>query len=156
MLRYFLSTTLITISLSFSSILSASANPINGKISQIIDADTVVVNNNGSATKLQLACIDSPDWINGQPQPHAETSKKRLTQLLPIGSSIRYYSVGTVSGNRVLAVIFNQNTNINLQMVTEGQAKLHPNYRNSCPSSATALSNAQTNAQNRRLGIWSR
>jgi endonuclease YncB( thermonuclease family) len=153
MLRFFCSATLITIGLSFSSILSASANPINGKISQIVDGDTVIVNNN---TKLQLACIDSPDWINGQPQPHAETSKRRLTQLLPIGSSIRYYRVGTVSGNRVLAVILKGNTNINLQMVTEGQSKLHPNYRNSCPSSATALSNAQTNAQNRRLGIWNR
>lgn len=151
----FLSTTLLTLGLSISPI-SAFANPITGTISGITDGDTVTVNSNGTTNTLQLACIDSPDWVNGQAEYNAQASKTRLTQLLPIGSSIRYYPVGTVSGNRVLGVIFRNNININLQMVTEGQAQLHPSYRNSCPGSANALANALTNAQSRRVGIWNR
>jgi len=151
----FLSTTLLTLGLSISPI-SAFANPVTGTISGITDGDTVTVTTNGSSTTLQLACIDSPDWVNGQAEYNAQSSKNRLTQLLPIGSSIRYYPAGTVNGNRVLGVIFRNNTNINLQMVAEGQAQLHPNYRNSCPNSANALANALTNAQSRRVGMWNR
>jgi len=147
-----LSTTLLTLGLS----ISALANPLTATISKIIDGDTVTITTNGSNTILQLACIDSPDWVNGQAEYGAESSKNRLTQLLPNGSSIQYYPVGSVAGNRTLAVIFRGNSNINLQMVAEGRASLHSSYTNKCPGSANALLNAQTNAQNRRLGMWNR
>lgn len=148
-----LSTTLFTLGLFISSI-SALANPLNGTISKVVDGDTVTVTSNRSSSTLQLACIDAPDWVNGKPQPNAQSSKNRLTQLLPLGSSIQYYPVATIRGNRVLAVIFNGNSNINLQMIAEGQAQLHSNYQTQCPNSANELATAQSNAQNSRLGIW--
>lgn len=131
------------------------ANPLSATVERIIDGDTIVLNQGGTSRTTQLACIDTPDWINGQPEPNAQNSKDRLTAMIPIGSSIQYYNLGAISG-RTLVVIFNQNRNINLQMVTEGQAQLHPRYRQTCTNSADALAAAQNNAQSQRLGIWNR
>ena len=132
------------------------ANPLSATVESIVDGDTIVLNQGGTSRPAQLACIDTPDWINGQPQPYAQNSKDRLTTLIPVGSSIQYYDVGRLPSGETLVVIFNQNRNINLQMVTEGQAQLHPRYRQTCTSSANALAAAQNSAQSQRLGIWNR
>lgn len=138
------------------SLTSVSANPLTATVSTITDGDTLTLNQNGQQIVVQLACIDAPDWRNGQAEYGAQDSKNLLSQLIPIGSSVQYYNRGSAGGNRVLAVIFYRSMNINLQMITEGQAKLHPNYTGKCPSSANDLYNAQVNAQNSRLGIWNR
>lgn len=133
------------------------ANPLGAVVERIIDGDTIVLNQGGTSREAQLACIDTPDWINGQAQSSSsQISKDRLTALIPIGSSIEYYDVGRLPSGQTLVVIFNQNRNINLQMVTEGQAELHPRYRQTCPGSANSLATAQSSAQSQRLGIWNR
>jgi endonuclease YncB( thermonuclease family) len=130
------------------------ANPRSAVVEKIMDGDTVVLNDGGTSRTAQLACIDAPDWVNGAPEPHAETSRNRLNLLIPIGSSVQYYDLGSIGGGRVLAVIFNNNQNINLQMVAEGQARLHRSYQQTCSTSANALSQAESSAQSRRLGLW--
>jgi len=130
------------------------ANPLTAVVEKITDGDTVILNQGGRTITTQLACIDSPDWINGEPQPNAENSYNRLTQLIPVGSSIQYYDLGTINSGRVLAVIFNGNMNINLQMVAEGKARLHNSFRRTCRTSADALADAESNARSSRLGIW--
>ncbi|MGC9527771.1 MAG: thermonuclease family protein [Limnospira sp.] len=130
------------------------ANPRSAVVEKIMDGDTVVLNDGGTSRTAQLACIDAPDWVNGAPEPHAETSRNRLNSLIPAGSSVQYYDLGTIGGGRVLAVIFNNNQNINLQMIAEGQARLHRSYRQTCSTSANALSQAESAAQSRRLGVW--
>lgn len=133
---------------------TVNANPLTATVEKITDGDTVVLNQGGRSINTQLACIDSPDWVNGQAQPNAENSKNRLTQLLPVGSSVQYYDLGTINSGRVLAVIFSGNRNINLTMVAEGQAQLHNSFRQTCRTSADALADAETNAKNQRLGMW--
>lgn len=129
------------------------ANPISAIVTKVVDGDTVMLSQGGTA---QLACIDTPDWVNGKPQPNAQNSKNRLAQLLPVGSPVQYYRVGSVGGGRTLAVIFSQSRNINLQMVAEGQAKLHHNYRRQCASSSNEFANAEQNARSQGLGVWGR
>lgn len=133
---------------------TVNANPLTATVEEITDGDTVVLNQGGRSITTQLACIDSPDWVNGQAQTNAENSKNRLTQLISVGSSVQYYDLGTINSGRVLAVIFNGGSNINLQMVSEGQAQLHSSFRQTCPTSADALAEAETNAKNQRLGMW--
>lgn len=135
---------------------SVRANPLSAVVESIVDGDTIVLNQGGTSRTAQLACIDTPDWVNGQPQPYAQNSKDTLTAMIPVGSSIQYYNLGTIAGGQTLVVIFNQNRNINLQMVAEGQAQLHPRYRQTCTTSANALAAAQNSAQFQRLGIWNR
>lgn len=131
------------------------ANPISAVVTKVVDGDTVMLNQGGTSKTAQLACIDSPDWINGKPEPNAQNSKNRLAQLLPVGSSVQYYAVGN-AGGRNLAVIFSQSRNVNLQMVAEGQAKLHPAYRGTCASSSNDFANAEQKARNQGLGVWGR
>lgn len=133
---------------------TVNANPLTATVEKITDGDTVVLNQGGRSITTQLACIDSPDWVNGQAQPNAENSKNRLTQLIPVGSSVQYYDLGTINSGRVLAVIFSGNRNINLLMVAEGQAQLHNSFRQTCRTSADALADAESNARNQRLGMW--
>jgi len=133
------------------------ANPLEAVVGSIVDGDTVTLNQGGSSIAAQLACIDTPDWINGQPQPNAQGSKDYLTNLIPVGSSVQYYNVGsTGAGARTLVVIFSQRQNINLQMVAAGQARLHSSYGRTCANSANDLANAENNARNQGLGIWGR
>jgi micrococcal nuclease len=133
---------------------TVNANPLTATVEKITDGDTVVLNQGGRSITTQLACIDSPDWVNGEPEANAENSKSRLTQLLPVGSSVQYYNLGTINSGRVLAVIFSGNRNINLTMVAEGQAQLHNSFRQTCRTSANALADAESNAKNQRLGVW--
>ncbi len=137
---------------------SVKANPLSATVERIIDGDTIVLNQGGTSIRSQLACIDTPDWIEGQAQssPQSQSSKDRLTALIPLGSAIQYYAVGRIASGETLVVIFNQNRNINLQMVAEGQAQLHSRYRQTCTNSADALAAAQSSAQSQRLGIWNR
>ena len=131
------------------------ANPLEAVVGSIVDGDTVTLNQGGSSIDAQLACIDTPDWINGQPQPNAQGSKDYLTNLIPVGSSVQYYNVGS-TGARTLVVIFSQRQNINLQMLAAGQARLHSSYGRTCANSANDLANAENNARNQGLGIWGR
>ncbi len=134
---------------------SVNANPLSAVVEKIIDGDTIILNQGGTPKTIQLACIDSPDWIKGKPQPNAQASKNRLTELVPVGASVQYYDLGSIAkGNRILGVIFNNKININLQMVKEGQSKLHRSYSQTCANSANALAEAENNAKNQRLGIW--
>jgi len=133
---------------------TVNANPLTATVEEITDGDTVVLNQSGRSITTQLACIDSPDWVNGQAQANAENSKNRLTQLIPVGSSVQYYDLGTINSGRVLVVIFSGDSNINLQMVAEGQAQLHGSFRQTCRTSADALAEAESSAKNQRLGIW--
>lgn len=133
---------------------AANANPLTATVSEVTDGDTVVLNQGGRSITTQLACIDSPDWVNGQPQTNADNSRNRLTQLISVGSSVQYYDLGTINSGRVLAVIFSGDRNVNLEMVAEGQAQLHGSFRQTCPNSADALAEAESNARNQQLGIW--
>ncbi|NJL91193.1 MAG: thermonuclease family protein [Coleofasciculaceae cyanobacterium SM2_1_6] len=134
---------------------SVAANPLEAVVDSIVDGDTVTLNQGGRAIAAQLACIDTPDWINGQPQTNAQGSKDYLTSLIPVGSSVQYYDVGRAN-NQTLVVIFSQRQNINLQMVAAGQARLHSSYGRTCRNSAEALASAETSARSQGLGVWGR
>lgn len=135
---------------------SSKAQTLSAVVTRIIDGDTVVLKQGETEIFGQLACIDSPDWVNGQPEPNAQASKNRLTQLIPVGSSVQYDSLRRIGGRRSLIVVFHNNRNINLQMVAEGQAELHGSYRQTCPNTANTLTQAQSTAKNQRLGLWNR
>ncbi|WP_204102576.1 MULTISPECIES: thermonuclease family protein [Spirulina sp. CCY15215] len=133
---------------------NSQAQSLSAVVNRIIDGDTVVLRQGETEIVGQLACIDTPDWVNGQAQPHAQASKNRLTQLIPVGSSVQYDSLRRIGEGRSLIVVFRNNQNINLQMVAEGQARLHGSYNQTCPSTANTLAQMESKAKNQRLGLW--
>ncbi|KOR35789.1 hypothetical protein AM228_16430 [Planktothricoides sp. SR001] len=44
---------------------TVNANHLTATVEKITDGDTVVLNQGGRSITTQLACIDSPDWVNG-------------------------------------------------------------------------------------------
>lgn len=131
------------------------AQTSSATVHRIVDGDTVILKRGETEIFAQLACIDAPDWVNGQPQTHAQTAKNRLGALIPVGSSVLYRNGGAIaSGDRIFVEIFHNNRNINVQMVAAGLARLHSRYRQTCPDSADRLAEAQKRAASQRLGIW--
>ena len=130
-------------------------------IANIVDGDTVDITmsqcrvpwkGNAQLCRIRLACIDTPE--RGE-KPFFDDSKKRIAELLPIGTKITIRDTGDTSYNRMVAEIFKDNNSINVQMVEEGQAGLFCKYlNNTCPSSKNAYLNAQNSAKQAGLGIW--
>ena len=130
-------------------------------IANIVDGDTVDITmsqcrvswkGNAQLCRIRLACIDTPE--RGE-KPFFDDSKKRISELLPIGTKITIRDTGDTSYNRMVAEIFKDNTSINVQMVKEGQAALFCKYlNNTCPNSKNAYLNAQNTAKKAGLGIW--
>ncbi len=131
------------------------------RIANIVDGDTVDITmsqcrvpwkGNAQLCRIRLACIDTPE--RGE-KPFFDDSKKRIAELLPIGTQITIRDTGDTSYNRMVAEIFKGNNSINIQMVKEGQAALFCKYlNNTCPNSKNAYLNAQNYARRAGLGIW--
>ncbi|NEQ36540.1 MAG: thermonuclease family protein [Okeania sp. SIO3I5] len=131
------------------------------RISRIIDGDTLEVTmsqcripweGNSQLCRLQLACIDGPDYGDS---PFFEAAKNRLETLIPRGTIVLVSDTGKSSRQRIVAEVFKDNTSINLQLVSEGKASLFCKHLNdTCPNSKTTYLNAQNSAIQRDLGVW--
>ncbi|NEP88643.1 MAG: thermonuclease family protein [Okeania sp. SIO2C2] len=107
---------------------------------------------NSQLCRLQLACIDSPDYGDS---PFFEAAKSRLETLIPRGTIVLVSDTGKSSHQRIVSEVFKDNTSINLQLVSEGKASLFCKHLNdTCPSLKTAYLNAQNSAKQAGLGIW--
>ncbi|WP_094677735.1 thermonuclease family protein [Hydrocoleum sp. CS-953] len=131
------------------------------RISRILDGDTLEVtmsecripwDGNSQLCRLQLACIDGPDYGDS---PFFEAAKSRLETLIPRGTIVSVSDTGKSSRKRIVAEVFKDNTSINLQLVREGKASLFCKHLNdTCPSSKSAYLNAQNSARQAGLGVW--
>ena len=135
---------------------SASASPVNAKVTAITDGDTLTVVAQGQNTTIRLACIDAPE----SQQTGGTESTQKLRELIPVGSTVQVVPVARDQYNRVVAVVFGKNNkggnlNVNLQMVSEGHAVVYREYLSNCPGSRQDLLQAEAFAKNMALGFWS-
>ncbi|MEB3342737.1 thermonuclease family protein [Okeania sp.] len=131
------------------------------RISRIIDGDTLEVTmsqcripweGNSQLCRLQLACIDGPDYGDS---PFFEAAKSRLETLIPRNTIVLVNDTGKSSHQRIIAEVFKDNNSINLQLVKEGKASLFCKHlNNTCPNSKSDYLNAQNSARQAGLGIW--
>jgi micrococcal nuclease len=131
------------------------------RISQIIDGDTLEVtmsqcripwSGNSQLCRLQLACIDGPDYGD---TPFFEDTKNRLDALIPRGAIVSVSDTGKSNRDRMVVEVFKDNTSIGLQLVSEGKASLFCKHLNdTCPDSKSAYLSAQNTAKRAGLGIW--
>lgn len=130
-------------------------------IANIVDGDTVDITmsqcrvpwkGNSQLCRIRLACIDTPE--RGE-KPFFDDSKKRITELIPIGTKVTIRDTGDTSYDRMVAEIFKDHNSINVQMVKEGKASLFCKYlNNTCPDSKSAYLSAQNTAKQAGLGVW--
>ncbi len=113
------------------------------KIVGISDGDTVKCLYNRVPLKVRLLYIDAPEYS----QPFGKKSKQLLSRLV-FKKYVTLKTQGYDRYNRVLAVIYDNNLNVNLKMVEQGLAWA---YRF---NSQEIYRNAQRQAKEQQLGLW--
>ncbi len=113
------------------------------KIVGISDGDTVKCLYNRVPLKVRLLYIDAPE----SSQPFGKKSKQLLSRLV-FKKYVTLKTQGYDRYNRVLAVIYDNNLNVNLKMVEQGLAWA---YRF---NSQEIYRKAQRQAKSQKLGLW--
>ena len=124
-------------------ILPAHSETLTGKITKIIDGDTVIVDNQGQRLKVRLACIDAME----SKAPMGKQSTKFLQKLIPVGTQVTLNVVDTDRYKRFIAEIYKGNNLVNLQLVQEGKVVVYQKYLNNCPNNSKKLLDAEAQAK---------
>ncbi|MBE9144887.1 thermonuclease family protein [Planktothrix mougeotii] len=128
-------------------------NQLLGTVISIGDGDTIRANVNNKAITIRFGCIDAPEM---KQTPWGEQSRQRLQQILPIGTQVTIREIDTDKYGRTVGEVVTSNTgrNINLLMVSEGQAVVYRQYLNGCSANKDNYLNAEAKAKQQRLGYW--
>ncbi|WP_334191162.1 thermonuclease family protein (plasmid) [Synechococcus elongatus PCC 11801] len=118
-------------------------------VTRVSDGDTIRVLLNGKEERVRLACIDAPEM---RQTPFGVASRDRLRQLTPVGSTVRLRTLTRDRYGRIVAEVFHQGKNVNLQLVREGQAVVYRQYLQGCDRNAYLP--AELEAKQRRSGFW--
>lgn len=115
------------------------------KLIEVHDGDTVTLSyKNGKKVKVRLFGIDAPELA----QLYGDESKRHLYNLLK-RKNISLKSNGKDTYNRLIATLYVNDKNINLQMIKDGYAWHYERYYKS-----DEYSEAQKNAKSNKLGLW--
>lgn len=124
------------------------------KVVKVYDGDSLLVEGMGLTLKIRMVGIDAPE--TGGPrkpgQPYSRKAHQYLNRQIEDRSvSLKTYGLGGY--NRILAEVFINDTNLNLQMVKAGLAEV---YQGSLPKTfdAAPYLAAQDQARQRRIGMW--
>lgn len=109
---------------------------------RVLDGDTLETSDK---KRVRLWGIDAPE----KGQPYADESRARLKALCE-GKKLRLLTKGTDQHDRILAVVYADASNVNMQMVIEGMAWHYAYY---APDEKN-LEAAQRAAKLSRKGLW--
>jgi endonuclease YncB( thermonuclease family) len=126
---------------------------VTAQVISIGDGDTLTVKDSqDKRTIVRLACIDAPEMAQ---KPYGEKAAQRLKQLAPVGSTVRLRVVDRDRYGRTVAEVARGSTQVNLAMVTDGQAVVYRQYLGGCTKSLQQqLVQAEQTAKQQRLGFW--
>lgn len=120
---------------------------LTGRVVRVADGDTIsVLDANNKQHKIRLYAIDSPEWH----QAHGKTAKRALVKLVD-GQSVGIVVVDTDNYGRTVGTVYRGDSNVNLDLVAAGHAWW---YRSIAPHER-ALANAEQQARDNKLGLWS-
>ena len=124
------------------------AEQFNGKVSKVIDGDTIWVRSDSTTVKVRLSYIDAPELK----QMFGMQSKKYLTSLV-LDKNVEIHSYRRDRYKRVIGEVYIHNNNesvfINAKLLKSGHAWVYKRYRNN-----PYLMNLENFARMRKNGIW--
>jgi micrococcal nuclease len=124
------------------------------KVDRVSDGDTVPVTTSG-ATKLRIRLlgIDAPEIAHGRKpgQPYGEEARDYFDHLIG-GKMVQVDAYGPDRYHRVLAVIWDEQINVNLLVVAMGYAEVYRGAR--CQVDCPELDDAEAKARRDGVGIW--
>ncbi|MGD0264742.1 MAG: thermonuclease family protein [Candidatus Methylomirabilota bacterium] len=132
----------------------ASPRSIVTTVQGVADGDTVTaISANGTKLRIRLLGIDAPEIPHGKKpgQPYGEEARDYLEHLIG-GKTVRLDTYGPDRYKRVLAVVWDEQTNVNLLMVAMGYAEV---YRGApCQVYCRELEQAEAKAKTDKVGMW--
>ncbi len=137
-----------------SSALSATPRTVLAKVERVSDGDTITaVTSNQTKLRLRLLGIDAPEVPHGEKsgQPFGEEARDYLDHLIG-GKAVRMDAYGPDEYKRVLAVVWDEQININLLMVAMGYAEVYQGAP--CQVYCQELVDAEAKARRDRVGMW--
>ena len=125
-------------------------------VTQVYNGDTLTVESEGYELKVRLVGIDAPETSrkkNEPGQPYSQRAKIHLQKLV-LNKTVELESYGLDRYSRILAVMYVDGINVNLEMVKEGLAEVYkgkpaPGFDNS------PYWEAEQKARNAGFGMWS-
>ena len=133
---------------------AASPRTIVAKVDRVSDGDTLVATaSNGTKLRIRFLGIDAPEIAHGKKpgQPFGEEARDYLENLIG-GKTVRVDAYGPDRYKRILAVVWDEQVNVNLLMVAMGYAEV---YRGAlCQVHCRELEEAEAKARRDRVGMW--
>jgi endonuclease YncB( thermonuclease family) len=127
------------------------AGVITGKVVGIADGDTVTVYDGSVQTRIRLAGIDAPE----SGQAFGQRSKQNLSGLI-FGKTVTVTSDKIDRYGRTVGVITLDGEDVNIKQIEAGLAWHYKQYeREQTPAERAAYSDAEINARQDKLGLWS-
>ncbi len=149
----------IAVSIYFFVVLLNSAHAANprtlvAKVERVSDGDTITtITANQTKLRIRLLGIDAPEVPHGTKpgQPFGEDARDYLDHLIG-GKTVRVDAYGPDKYKRVLAVVWDEQVNVNLLMVAMGYAEVYGGAP--CQVYCQELEEAEAKARRDRVGMW--
>ncbi len=133
---------------------AATPRTLVARVERVSDGDTITATtSNQTKLRLRLLGIDAPEVLHGDKpgQPYGEEARDYLDHLIG-GKTVRVDTYGPDEYKRVLAIVWDEQINLNLLMVAMGYAEV---YRGApCHVYCKELEEAEAKARGDRVGIW--
>jgi len=127
---------------------------IEGRVTNVSDGDTLQITDNlGTKVKVRLYGIDAPETAKGNKlgQPYGTESHQAL-QSKVMGQDVRLEVLDVDKYRRLVALVWQSDRNINLEMLAEGHAWAYRKYLDGIYR--TEFVDAEDYAQKARRGLW--
>jgi micrococcal nuclease len=123
-------------------------------VERVADGDTLMATTEDSTRlRIRLLGIDAPEMPHGRKpgQAYAEEARRHLVRLV-LNRTVRVELFRSDAYRRLLAVIWYDGANLNVEMVRSGFAEVYRGTR--CQAYCRELADAERRAQRERTGIW--
>ncbi len=127
------------------------------RLNRVLDGDTFeVIAANGKKIQIDLAGIDAPEMPGGKKkksQPFSQKALKALSEMI-VDKFFSYRACSRMANNRILAVVYSEEKNVNLELLKAGLAEV---YRGELPHDfdIEPYKAAEREAKKADQGIWS-
>ena len=128
------------------------------QVIRIVDGDTIVIKYGGKYEKVRMLCVNTPESVHPDKKQNIPMGKvaSRYTQKNLIGKSVDLeFEIKKLRGNygRLLAYVFVDGQNLNLDLVRQGLSPYYTKYGESEKYDAE-FRVAEKQARKEKLNIW--
>jgi micrococcal nuclease len=128
------------------------------EVVRVVDGDTIVIKYNGKYEKVRLLCVNTPESVHPDEKQNIPMGKVafKYTQKKLIGKFVNLeFEIKKLRGNygRLLAYVFVDGQNLNLDLVRQGLSPYYTKYGKSEKYDAEFRA-AEKQARKEGLNIW--